>query len=290
MSDNLKIMVEIINIAGKIIAGFFILAFIIFVTFILTVTIFGLYAHENKMSDYSYDLYLSTSKPVHNATLLLPLPCRYDKDTGDYYTFISLPEISTRHFDMENTSTQIELKDGYIVLNISAESILPLYKNHIDPVPIYPGQNESELPPTPTTVYSNVYSAETPGIVRMEMHRYYLKEDGEINTKQPFEEEMLMRPFFITDMTGNEDSVAEYTGRTGDTYSESPVEVPVCLSYDTDSDTNFSISCSLRGANEWHVLGWQWNSYEQIIGKEFTGPHNGTYMLEGKIIACDGIY
>lgn len=287
-------MADIIDILGKIIIAVFIIGVILFAGILAVLGITFIHAkEESMMADYSYDLSISTSKPLYNATLLVPLPCGCDPDSGEYHTFINLSEVSSKYFDMENTSMRIESNEGYIFLNISAKMILPLYKNHIDPIPIYPGQNESELPPTPATVYSHSYSPDTPEPVGMEIHRYYLKEDGEIDTKQPFEKEMLMRPYTILNMTGKDDgffSKDYFRGKISDEYSESLIEVPVFLSYETEQDNVLGISCSLRGANEWWVGGWQWNSYEQRTGNEFKGSKNGRYLLEGTLVAGEGIY
>lgn len=287
-------MPDVITILGKIIIVFFIICAIIFVLILAAMGIAGIHAKEDSMmTDYSYALSISTSKPLYNVTLLVPLPCRYETEPGECHTFINLSEVSCKYFDQSDISMQIESWNGYTVLNISAKSILPLYKNHIDPIPIYPGQNESELPPTPATVYSHSYSPDTPEPVAMEMHRYFIKNDGDINTKQPFDEEMLMRPFTILNLTGEDNSSfsGDYPGRmnSGD-FSESQIQVPLFLSYETDRDNILGISSSVRGANEWWCFGWSGNSYEQRIGNSFGGSRNDTYMLEGYLVAGEGTY
>jgi hypothetical protein len=287
-------MPDVITILGKIIIAFFIICAIIFVLIIAAMGIAGIHAkEESMMADYSYELSLSTSKPLYNATLLIPLPCRYETESGEYDTFINLSDVSCKYFDQPDISMQIESWNGYTVLNISSKSILPLYKNHIDPIPIYPGQNESELPPTPATVYSNNYSSGTQEQVSMEIHRYIKKDSGEIDTKQPFDNEELMRPFTILNMTGKDDgffSKDYFSGKISDEYSKSQIEVPVFLSYETDRDNILDISSSVRGANEWWCFGWSGNSYEQRIGNSFGGSRNGTYMLEGYLVAGEGVY
>lgn len=278
-------MADIIKILGKIIIALFILAIIIFAAILMVVGITSIYLKEDSMrAGYSYDLTLSTSKPVYNATLLLPLPCGYDDESGEYNTFLSLSEVSFHNFDTDNISVQVDVQNGYRVLNISSKTILPLYKNHIMPIAILPGQNRSELPPAPATVYSHSYSPETPVSVPMEIHLYYLETDSEINTKQPFEKEQLMRPFTVLNRAGKDE------GFFSNDYSESQIEVPVYLSYKTDPDNILDISSSVRGANEWWSFGWSGNSYRQRIGSSFEGSCNGTYILEGVLTAGEGAY
>lgn len=287
-------MPDIITFLGKIIIALFILGIIVFAVILVVMGIAFSHAKEDSMrADYSYDLSISTSKPLYNTTLLIPIPCGYDNKSGEFYTFLNLSEISHHNFDTANISMQIDDREGYRFLNISAQSMLPLYKNHIDPIPIYPGQNESELPPTPATVYSSSYSPETPDLLGMGIHAYFMTKDDEIDTKNPFEKEQLMRPFTVLNSSGKDNgffSKDYFSGKISDQYSESVIEVPVYLSYETETDTNVAISCTLRGANEWWSGGWQWNEYEQRIGNEFKGPKNGSYILEGDLVTGKGVY
>ncbi|MDD3978029.1 MAG: hypothetical protein PHI15_07750 [Methanomicrobium sp.] len=147
-------------------------------------------------SVYSCDLYLSTTEPIYNATLLIPLPSLLiplpslliplpslliplpsapDFDSGDYRTFLNISEVTFTNFDTNNISAKIEIQSNYPMLNLSAEKITPVYKSHIEPIAIFPGQNESELPSVPAIIYSESYSTKTPELVQMEIHRYYLK-------------------------------------------------------------------------------------------------------------------
>ena len=168
-------MVSILNIAKKLILGILILIVMIFVSLLIAIGILGIYAADNVNSVYSCDLYLSTTEPIYNATLLIPLPSAPDFDSGDYRTFLNISEVTFTNFDTNNISAKIEIQNNYPVLNISAEKITPVYKSHIEPIAIFPGQNESELPSVPAIIYSESYSTKTPELVQMEIHRYYLK-------------------------------------------------------------------------------------------------------------------
>ena len=84
--------------------------------------------------------------------------------------------------------------------------------------------------------------------------------------------------------------IEEFTIKKSNAYSKSQIEVPIYLSYEADYDNTLSISCYLRGSNEWHVLGWQWNLDEEMVENDFKGSKNGTYLMEGFLTAGDGIY
>jgi hypothetical protein len=283
-----------LDIIGKFIIGIFILGVILFGILLAAIVFVDFYTEDSKQAVYSIDIYLSTSKPIYNATLLIPLPSASDLDSGEYKTFLNLSESAFRNPDPENISAQIEIQNSFPVLNISSERISPIYKNRILPIEILPGQNESELPPVPETIYSESFSKDTPILVPVDIHRYYMKTDGiEINTKKPFEAEPLLRPYAILNSTGKDNSFTSrdfFSGIISDEYSKSQIEVPIYLSYETNSDNTLSISCTLRGANEWWKGGWSGNSYEESVVNEFTGPKYGTYMLEGELTAGKGVY
>lgn len=282
------------NFLAKIITAFFILGIIFFIVLLAIIGFTGIEAKEESMqSVYSYDLYMTTSKPLYNTTILIPVPCGYDNASGGWISFLDLSKSTIRHLDTDNISIQIESKDEFKYLNISGKTILPVYKNHIEPIPIYPGQNESELPPTPTTVYSHSYSPKTPESVSMELHEYVIKKDDEIDTKNPFDREQLMRPYTILNTTGRDDGFYRkdsFKGRIDDSFSESEIKVPLYLFYETEPDNVLTISCSLRSANEWWNLGWSGNSYDQQVSNSFEGASNGTYFLEGLLISGEGAY
>ncbi|MDD4127957.1 MAG: hypothetical protein PHV39_09805 [Methanomicrobium sp.] len=280
-------MVSILNIVRKLIIGIVVLAIIVFVSLLIAIGILNIYATNNVNSVYSCDLYLSVSEPIYNATLLIPLPSAPDSNSDNYKTFLNISEVTFTNFDKDNISARIDFQNSYPVLNISAEKITPIYKSRIEPVAILPGQDESELPGIPAIIYSESYSAKTPELVQREIHRYYIKNDDlKINTKQPYDKEPMFRPYSFLNMTENE----KFNIKESNDYAKSQIEVPIYLSYEAESDNTLTISCELRGSNEWHVLGWQWNLYEERIENEFKGSKNGVYLLEGVLTAGDGVY
>ena len=265
-----------------------ILVVILFVCIALIAAILGQSASESFRSSWSYDLKISTSGPLDDAVLLIPLPSRYDPETGANVTPLDLSRASFSHFNRDKISVTIEHVGGIPMLKISADRIDLVYKNRIEPIPIMPGQNESELP-KPTQIYSNRYSEETPVLVEMELHVPGTGPDHEIDTRTPIGTEPLFAPYRIV---GNLSS----SGGPTDGYYVSPgssgyvVEVPFILSFDAADGNVLTISSEFSGVNQWWVLGWQSNSYHEEVRHEFTGPCNGTYPVRGILVTGEGVY
>lgn len=254
----------------------------------LTIGILWYSASENVESSYHYDLTISTSGPIENVVLLLPLPSRYNPDTGTNVTPFALSRTSFTNFDRDNISIRIEDVREIPMLKISADRIDPLYKNRIMPIGIMPGQNESELP-KPTHVYSNRSSEETPVLIEMELSMLDTNPGHEIETRAPVGTEPLFTPYrIVSDLSESSGPSDDYYVHPGD--SGYVVEVPFILSFDADDENVLSISSRFLGTNQWWILGWQSNSYRESLRHEFTGPCNGTYPVRGVLVTGEGVY
>jgi hypothetical protein len=261
-----------------------ILILILVVFFVVTIGFFSITASENKESLYIYELTLSTSEPIENATLLVPIPSYYNQKSGRNETILNLREAGIKNIDTGNMTLAIEYVNKVPMLRISADRITPIYRNHIKPIMIMPGQNESELPPTPTYTYSNSYSEDTPVPVEMEIHLNIKNTDNEINTRDPVESEPLFMPYRIVEEFRTENSTLY-----GDYYisggsSGYITETPFILSYEAEDSNNLNISTEIQGINQWWVLGWQSDSYNERIRDTFAGRGNGTYLVTGILI------
>ncbi|NLB00141.1 MAG: hypothetical protein GX837_04140 [Methanomicrobiales archaeon] len=262
-----------------------VLAAVLFIAAALIAANLDRSASESFRSTYHYELKISTSGPIENAVLLLPLPSRYDPGIGANVTPIDLSRVSLRNFDRDDIAVRIESVDGVPMLNISADRIDPLYTNRIMPIPIMPGQNESELP-RPTHIYSDRYSEETPVLVDMEL-RVSSTGSSEIETRAPVGAEPLFAPYRI---------VGNLTDPTDGYHHASPgssgyaVEVPLVLFYDAADENILMISADFEGRNEWWIMGWRFNSYRESVSHEFTGPCNGIYPAKGILVAGEGVY
>ena len=277
MATHAKTLRNLLIAAGILVA-------VLFVIVALIAANLGQSASESFRSTYHYELKISTSGPIEDAVLLIPLPSRYDPATGTNVTPINLSRVSLRNFDRSGISVKIEDVDGVPMLNISADRIDPIYKNRITPIPIMPGQNESELP-KPTQIYSDRYSDETPLLVDMELYNMVDADPNrEIETRTPIGTEPLLAPYRIVgNLTGSDDHLSP--GSSG--YA---VEVPFILSFEAADDNVLTIATDLQGRNEWWVMGWQFNSYHEWVRHEFTGPCNDTYPVRGTLVTGEGVY
>jgi hypothetical protein len=282
-------MASLPDILKKIILAILILVVVLVAVFVSILGYFSLTAPQSAHSAYTYELTLSTTGPLENATLLVPVPSYYNAESGKNETVVDLSRTSFTNFDRDTISVQIEEVNGVPMLKISADRISPVYKNRITPIPIMPGQNESELP-QPTHIYSYRYSEETPELVGMEMHMYDTSVDHEIDTKTPVGKEPLFMPYRITD----DITPSSGTRHAGYYVSEGSTgyvfETPFILSYTADDDNVLTISSEFQGINQWWVLGWQSNSYRERMRHEFQGGCDGTYQVTGVLITGDGVY
>jgi len=252
----------------QIIIAVLILITILIISFAFVIGFFYVTASDNTKSVYIYELQLSTSGPVNNATLLIPVPSYYNSKSGKNETLINMSLVSFKNFDRDNISAKIEDVKGVPMLKISADRITPVYKNRIQPIAIMPGQNESELPPVPPHIYSDRYSEETPQLVKMEL---------------------FMPCRILEDVSTSDDRMYEnyYLSKGSFRYL---FEVPFILSYDSGDENVLTVSSDFQGINQWWVLGWQSNSYSERIRYEFKGGCNGTYPVKGLLITGDGVY
>lgn len=251
---------------------------------VLTIGILCYSASENFESSYHYGLTISTTGPIENVVLLIPLPSRYNPDTGTNVTPFDLSRATLTNFDRDNISIRIEDVSGVPMLKVSADRIDPVYKNRIKPIGIMPGQNESDLP-EPTEIYSDRYSEETPVLVDREIH-ITSATGREIDTRTPMGTEPLLKPYrVIRNLSSSTDDYYVSPGASG--YI---IEVPFILSFGAGDENILTISSEFSGANEWWVLGWQSNSYREMVHGEFAGACNGTYPVRGILATGEGVY
>ncbi|HDR72946.1 MAG TPA: hypothetical protein ENN85_03420 [Methanoculleus sp.] len=245
-------------------------------------------AAESSESLYLYELGLSTTGPIENAVLLIPVPVWYNPDSGNNETILDMSRAHLRNFG--NVSASIEDVGGIPMLNISADRIEPLYTNRIEPIPIRPGQNESELP-QPTHVYATRSSEATPVLVGMEVHMQVTDAGHAIDTRMPVGSEPLFAPYRIVESFDGSRRLIEE-----EDYSVSPgssgyiVEVPLILSYDAADDNVLTVSSELQGVNQWWVLGWRSNSYHERLRHAFSGACNDTYPVKAVLVTGEGVY
>lgn len=288
---NHQIMQRQSDDGGIIHLGLFVLFIMLIIFSVIIIGFFQFTTIQNEQSVYDYDLSLSTSQPIENVVLLIPVPSYYHPDSGDHQTIIHLSNASFNNFDRGGLiSTKIEVVNGIPMLNISADRIDPIYKNFIMPIGIMPGQNESELPPPPTHVYSDRYSQETPILVPMKLHMHDRDAGHTIDTRMPFGTEPLFMPYRILENFSSSDGEWYEGYHLSGSASASLVEVPFFLSYTCDDDNALIISMTFRGSNNWWVGGWRGNSYCESVSHAFTGQGDGVCWVKGVLVMGEGVY
>jgi hypothetical protein len=282
-------MVNLLGTIRKLLIAVVILVVLLIISIAAVIGFLNLSASENPESVYIYELKLSTSGPVENAFLLIPVPSCYNPDTGINETPVNLSLVSFSNFDRDNISARIEYVNGIPKLNISADRIDPIYKNRIEPIMIQPGENESELP-EPTHISSDRYSEKTPLLVEMELNMLDINPGHEIDTRMPIGKEPLFMPYRVLSNFSSSEGVVV------DDYIISPgtsgyvFEVPFILSYDSGDENVLTISSEFQAVNQWWVLGWRSNSYYERMSHEFKGECNGTYPVKGVLLTGEGVY
>ena len=276
--------------SGRINLAIIVLIIILVMFSVLIIGFFSFTASESAQSVYMYELKISTSGPIEDVVLLIPVPSYYNPDSKQHETVINMSRVSFNNVDRSGDITaKIEYVDGIPMLNISADRIDPIYKNRIEPIAIMPGQNESELP-QPTHIYSDSYSEETPLLIAMELHMHDNEVEHEIDTRMPRGKEPLFMPYRISENFSGADGGMYEDYYLSEGASGSFIEVPFILSYTADDANVLTVSTEFQGTNQWWIGGWQSNSYRERITHAFMGEADGTYWVKGVLTTGDGMY
>ncbi len=116
--------------------------------------------------------------------------------------------------------------------------------------------------------------------------------DHDINTKRPIGNEPLLSPMYnLTKITTHEFQSpppwAPYCYDIDDCYK---YESRIYTDYTISNDANVSISIQVKGRNEWWVIGWSANHYDEAIGITLTGDQHGWQVTPGRLIQGGGYY
>ena len=246
----------------------------------------GLYIQTEKMfresysSDYRYHVTISAERSLDNVTLLLPLP--------SYGGVSSVGEAILREegygFPDDWEYSLIEV-DGAGMLQISADRIVPTYRNLITPIPLYPGETP---PPTPEIITSTEYSEETPVLIPIECG-VSIRDVDEINTRDPLGSEPTLSP--KRNLTLADDPFPTPAPPGGVSVSSYyTFESPVYAAYTCDPETVVSIHISYHGGNSWWVLGWSGNRFREDVAITLSGPDPGWQYGFGTLRTGEGRY
>ncbi|MDO8842124.1 hypothetical protein [Methanocalculus sp.] len=219
---------------------------------------------DSYQSSYSYDLTISFTEVIHNATFLFPYPSPgFDPILSDLY---GLPD---------GWQAEIVTIDGDRFLSITASVMVPSY--HGMPIAIEPG--ESPLPAPPS--FSSHYSEETPVLMPENLVIRY--DPGQtIETKNPEGTEPLL---LFSPVEGGRCIIPGMQDQPC-----SAITTPVYASYEGSPEVEVEVWVRFSGGNQWWNLGWSGNSYTQICSARFTGPQDGWSGMYGDMVAGVGRY
>jgi len=262
------------------------LTILVILVIILGLFFTGLYMQTEKMfresysSDYSYHVTISAERSLDNVTLFLPLP------SYDGISPIGQAILRDEGYGMLNDweCSLVEI-DGAVMLQISADRIVPTYRNLITPIPIYPGETP---PPTPEIITSTDYSEETPVLIPIEFG-VSIRDVEEINTRDPLGNEPVLSP--KRNLTPAEEPYPTPAPPGGVSVSSYyTFESPVYGAYTCDPGTMVSIGITHQGDNSWWVLGWSGNRFRESFAITLAGPDPGWQYGLGTLRTGEGRY
>ncbi|MGM0771324.1 MAG: hypothetical protein ACQESU_06925 [Halobacteriota archaeon] len=165
------------------------------------------------------------------------------------------------------------------MLEITAAVIEPEYRQ----VPVPAGEEEDvEIPSSIDR--SDKYSEDTPIPYPISMTLYW-DSDDELNTRDPFENELLFTP------VSNIEQVPDMFPSEGqDNLKTYRYESLIYASYDSSEENTLDLSMSLTGSNEWWIYGWSGNSYNEHISLTLEGSMHEWIPVEGRLITGEGKY
>jgi len=240
--------------------------------------------NDSLMSNYEYDITITSNSSLQNVTLYLPVPVFENKSevgleivNGDYYN-----KPSDWNLSLEDTEYGLMLK-------IEAGEIQPVY--HSLPVAVpepEPGSDdiENETYEEEQIVESHEYSEETPVLVSFDFGTS-VEADHVINTKYPAGNEPVLLPKNNL-RESEEGSTVPLPEHINPKYFD--YESLVYARYDSSPDSDVQIFIEMEGRNEWWIYGWQYNEYIDRISIQLTGPQEGWVQAEGKLTTGDGVY
>ncbi|MBR1369857.1 hypothetical protein RJ53_10360 [Methanocalculus chunghsingensis] len=235
---------------------------------------------ESYSSEYSYQVTISAERSLDNVTLILPLPSW----NGNSPIGEAILQEEGYGFPDDWKCSLVEI-DGAVMLQISADRIVPTYRNLITPTPIRPGETP---PPTPEIITSTEYSEATPVLIPIEFG-VSLRDVEEINTRDPLGNEPVLSP--KRNLTLAEEPYDTPTPPGGVSVSSYyTFESPFSAAYACDPETLVTIDISHQGGNSWWVLGWSGNSFRESVSITLIGPDPGWQYGTGSLRTGEGRY
>jgi hypothetical protein len=246
---------------------------------VVTAVVGGLFLYSQHLyrdsygSDYTYEVRVSPSAPITNATFLVALP------THDGSSPVT--EAAVRHpFTPDGWSYDIVEADDGQMLRIRADAV------PTDPTYHYSVVRDDRLVGW-ETIPEAEYDPDNSSHLRVTHEDVDVQTGVEVNqtidTAAPIGSEPLLRP---------------HENRTDSACYAAPDEEEAChvydgrafVSYDAAPDTAVYVSVELRGSNSWWVFGWSFNEYVDTQTVETVGPQDGWVTTDGELRTGNGNY
>jgi hypothetical protein len=260
-----------------------------FVLFFLLLTVLGFKYLENQkndmyndslMSNYEYDISITSNTNLQNVTLYLPVPV-FENESR-----VGLEMVSGNYSDKPSDwNWSLENTEYGLMFKIESAKIQPSYYPLPQPVSESEELTNETLQEKPIVV-SHEYSEETPVLMPIDFGTS-VKAENLIDTRSPIGSEPVLLPKYnfrvsekVPIVPNNKNINPKYFDYESLIYAQ----------YETSSDTEVHISVRLRGSNEWWIYGWRYNEYRDELSSQLIGSQAGWIRVKGEIITGDGIY
>jgi len=227
-------------------------------------------ARRSEGHHYFYSIDLSYTTTIDNVTLFLPVP-----ELNNTPLLITSLLNGTAYGVPPGWDLSVVSENGTPMLAIRAARMVPEYHGY--PVAVEPGT--TGLPITLAPGYE--YASDTPVLVPVTI-AVMESRDSKIDTRFPFGHE----PFFFPDGTFTPVScIAPLCN--GLMYNH---QVPVYISYTSESPVVISLRVSVSGSNSIWRGGWQSNTYSDSVFVEIANTTRGWIDGKAELVTGEGVY
>jgi hypothetical protein len=227
---------------------------------------------ESFSSTYVYEITLWTDATLREVTLVLPLP-----ETGNYSPIRDALEGENVSGKPETWNITVVDRNAVEMLQIHAAEIVPIYRP--PPVPTAEGESVMDVPESPYPLPS---SDQIPVPFRITVTA---KSDSPIDTRSPLGHEPLLYPRF-----NSTEVECGFPHQTSDTTACFEYESVLYASYDSPANATVSVDISLTARNEWWMLGWTFNEYQDHIYTEIRSDPGQGQVIPGELVQGIGSY
>jgi hypothetical protein len=260
-----------------------------FVLFFLLLTVLGFKYLENQkndmyndslMSNYEYDISITSDTNLQNVTMYLPVPV-FENESK-----VGLEMVNGDYSDKPSDwNLSLEDTEYGLMFKIETAKIQPSYYPLPQPVSESEGLTNETLQEKPIVVSHN-YSEETPVLMPIDFGTS-VKTEKLIDTRSPIGSEPVLLPKYNL-RESEKVPIVPNTKNINPKHSD--YESLIYAQYETSPEAEVRISVRLKGSNEWWIYGWEFNEYHDEISSQLKGSQADWIRVKGEIVTGDGIY